>query len=177
MKSASEILIALKNGNGLLYQFATNAEGTPTTFKKYDIAKIKQIWDYIEGQNFFDMVGFRSGGNQADFTRLVNGQPLQTETQRIAALHNGIATMSADTLAQFTAFIFNQGKYNRQYLADRIADGSFGIVVARIDEIGERMGHVLNYAGSAFAKKQDNSVPARRARGEVIGAGAPSSWS
>ena len=153
MKNASEIIVALKQGEGLLYSFAKNAQGTPTNFSGYDVAKVAQIWDFIKSQNYFDGVSAYDRDQATSFRRLIAGTPLQTESQRQTDVNATIARMDSDTLAKFAAFVHRAERTKTGYLADRIADGSMQTLVARIGEIGPRVEGQKNYPGSAFAAK------------------------
>lgn len=150
MTTASKIITALKQGEGLLFSFNKKADGTPTNFAGYDADKIKGIWDFIKSQNYFDGIGYRQPEQTAVFRRMVSGEPLQTASQRQTRLNATIATMDPDTLAKFAAFVHHEEKFKIGYLADRIADGSMATLVSRISEIGPRLVNDINYPGSTF---------------------------
>lgn len=152
MKKASDIIIALKKGENLLFTFAKNADGAKTNFEGYKTKKIDKIWSFIESQNYFDGASAHDRAQVEAFRHLIKGSPLQTETQRQTVVNAAIACMSSDELAKFAAFVHREERFETGYLANRIVDGAMQTMVARIEEMGPRVAGQTQYPGSEFTR-------------------------
>ncbi len=131
--TAPKILADLAKADGLIYFF--NRENGSQNFAGYDPKKMEEITSFMAKQGYVDYLNYNT--YRPGFCDIIYGTPTMTREERSANAQKQIAAMDQATLARFGAFII-QSERQPGFAMQRMQDGTFAAMIARIEQLGPR---------------------------------------